>query len=116
MRWTLVFGIVASTIACDYLQSSAMKAHGEIDSASPSAFARMFAQWRLAVSIVFMAISFFCFTQLLAIADLSFAVPATAMTIPAETFMAKFVLKETVGARRWAGACLVAAGVVLLEL
>lgn len=116
MKWALVFGIVGATIVCDYLQSSAMKEHGEIQSASPGAFARLFGQWRLALSIVFMAGSFFCFTQLLAVADLSFAVPATAMTIPAETVMASVLLREKVGARRWAGACLVAAGVALLEL
>lgn len=114
MKWALVFGIVASTIVCDLLQSSAMKAHGEVH--SPTVLARLFSQWRLALSIVFMAISFFCFTQLLAVADLSFAVPATALTIPVETFMARYVLRENVGLRRWAGAVLVAIGVLFLEL
>ena len=115
MKWALVSAIVLSTIACDYLQASAMKAHGEIRSLSPGLFARLFAQWRLAVSILFMTLSFFSFTQLLAIADLSFAVPATALTIPAETFMARYVLHENVGLRRWMGALLVAAGVLCLE-
>ncbi len=114
MKWTLVFAIVASTIVCDYLQSSAMKQHGEV--VSPGVLPRLFGQWRLALSIVFMALSFFSFTQLLAIADLSFAVPATALTIPAETLMARYVLQETVGLRRWAGALSVALGVLFLEL
>jgi drug/metabolite transporter (DMT)-like permease len=113
MKWALVGGIVGATILCDYLQSSAMKAHGEVHSAR--VLPRLFAQWRLGLSIVFMAISFFCFTQLLAVADLSFAVPATALTIPAETLMARYLLRETVNWRRWAGAFLVAAGVLLLE-
>lgn len=113
MKWALVGGIVGATILCDYLQASAMKAHGEVHSAR--VLARLFAQWRLGLSIVFMAISFFCFTQLLAVAELSFAVPATALTIPAETLMARYLLRETVNWRRWAGACLVAAGVLLLE-
>jgi drug/metabolite transporter (DMT)-like permease len=91
-----------------------MKSHGEVYSAG--VLAKLFGQWRLALSIVFMAISFFCFTQLLAVADLSFAVPATALTIPAETFMARYVLRENVGLRRWAGAVLVAIGVLFLEL
>lgn len=114
MKWGLVLGIVGSTIVCDLLQSSAMKSHGEVH--SPTVLARLFGQWRLALSVVFMAISFFCFTQLLAVADLSFAVPATALTIPAETFMARFVLRENVGWRRWAGAMLVGLGVFFLEL
>lgn len=120
MKWALVATIVVSTIACDGLQSSAMKAHGEIHSGSTGGIARifagLFAQWRLALSVAFMALSFFSFTQLLAIADLSFAVPATALTIPAETFMARYVLRENVGLRRWVGAVLVAVGVLCLEL
>ncbi|WP_031496927.1 EamA family transporter [Bryobacter aggregatus] len=116
MRWTLVSLIVLSTMACDYLQASAVKEHGEIAPGELSVFAKLFRQWRLALSIVFMALSFFSFTQLLAVADLSFAVPATALTIPAETFMARSVLRENVGWRRWAGAVLVAIGVFCLEL
>lgn len=113
MKWALVLGIAGSTIVCDYLQSSAMKAAGEVS--SMGVLARLLGQWRLGLSVVFMALSFFCFTQLLAIADLSFAVPATALTIPAETFMARYVLREKVNWRRWAGALCVAAGVLFLE-
>lgn len=113
MKWSLVFLIVVSTSVCDYLQSSAMKQHGEVKSAA--ILPKLFGQWRLALSVVFMALSFFSFTQLLAIADLSFAVPATALTIPAETYMARYVLHETVGLRRWIGALCVAVGVLFLE-
>ncbi|MCX6609457.1 MAG: EamA family transporter, partial [Acidobacteria bacterium] len=109
MKWALVFGIVASTIVCDYLQSSAMKSHGEVHSAT--VLAKLFGQWRLALSIVFMAISFFCFTQLLAVADLSFAVPATAISFVFETAMAQWVLREQVNWRRWVASVLIACGV-----
>jgi len=114
MKWVYVLIIVAATIVCDYLQATAMKAHGEMEQLSAGAFARLFRQGRLALSIVFMTLSFFSFTQLLAIADLSFAVPATALTVVAETFMARLLLKETVDGRRWGGAALVACGVALL--
>jgi len=53
---------------------------------------------------------------LLAVADLSFAVPATALSLVAETILARLVLKETVTPARWAGTVLVAAGVALLSL
>jgi drug/metabolite transporter (DMT)-like permease len=109
MKWLFVAAIVGSTIAVDYLQATAVKAHGEFNAA-------LFRRGRLLLSIVFMAVSFFSFTQLLAVADLSFAVPATALTIPAETFMARSVLRENVGAKRWGGALLVALGVALIEL
>lgn len=114
MKWIYVLLIVAATIVCDYLQATAMKANGEMEDLSAGAFARLFRQWRLALSIGFMTLSFFSFTQLLAIADLSFAVPATALTVVAETFMARFVLRENVDGRRWGGAALVACGVALL--
>ncbi|MEZ5355483.1 MAG: EamA family transporter [Bryobacteraceae bacterium] len=74
----------------------------------------MFARWPLALSIVFMAISFFAFLQLLALEDLSFAVPATAASLVLETFLARIVLHER-PRPRWAGAILVAAGVALLS-
>jgi drug/metabolite transporter (DMT)-like permease len=63
-----------------------------------------------------MAVSFFAFLALLKIADLSFAVPATAATVVVETLLARVVLKERVDGRRWAGAVLVALGVALLAV
>ena len=63
-----------------------------------------------------MAISFFSFLKLLTIADLSFAVPATAITYVLETLLARYVLKERVNWLRWAGASLVICGVVLVSL
>ena len=69
---------------------------------------------RLAVAL--MAISFFTFLTLLSLADLSFAVPATAASFVIETFVAKYFLKEQVAWQRWTGAGLVACGVALLAL
>jgi drug/metabolite transporter (DMT)-like permease len=101
LQWALVAGIVLSTVCADLLQSHGMRRGG--------------ARWKLPLSILFMAASFFSFTQLLKIADLSFAVPATAASFVLETFLARVVLKEVVTSRRWAGALLVAAGVALLS-
>jgi drug/metabolite transporter (DMT)-like permease len=63
-----------------------------------------------------MAISFFAYLGLLSIADLSFAVPATAITYVLETVLAKFLLKEHVNWLRWAGASLVICGVALVSM
>ena len=71
--------------------------------------------WKLPLSVFFMAISFFSFTQLLRIAPLSFAVPASAASIAIDTVLARLVLKENIEFRRWAGAILVAGGVILLS-
>ena len=70
----------------------------------------------LILAIFFMAVSFFAFITLLETADLSFAVPVSAATVAIETVLARFVLKERVDWRRWAGAGLVASGVWLLTL
>jgi drug/metabolite transporter (DMT)-like permease len=51
-----------------------------------------------------------------AIANLSFAVPATAFSYVLETALAKYILKEHIGWRRWAGASLVGCGVLLVSL
>ena len=67
-------------------------------------------------SIVAMTVSFFAFLALLSLADLSFAVPATAASYILETIFARYLLKERITLSRWAGAMLVACGVALLSL
>jgi drug/metabolite transporter (DMT)-like permease len=70
----------------------------------------------LIASIVCMAISFGAFLALLRVADLSFAVPASAISFVFETALARWYLKERVDRRRWAASFLVASGVALLAL
>lgn len=113
-NWLLVALIVASTAGSDVLQSMEMKRHAR--SSIGSAAKHLFQRPLLLLSIVFMAVSFFGFLLLLRAADLSFAVPATAASFVVETVLARTVLKEQVDARRWAGALLVACGVVLLAV
>ncbi len=114
MRWLLVGTVVGSTVASDLLQSWGMKQQGEVTDFRAASIARWFRKWPLVLSVVFMASSFFAFMKLLQIEELSFAVPATAISLVIETFLAKIVLKENVDPRRWLGAILVAGGVALL--
>jgi drug/metabolite transporter (DMT)-like permease len=58
---------------------------------------------------------FFAMVSLLSIANVSFSVPATAISFVLETLLAKYILKEDVGFRRWVAASLLACGVVLLQ-
>ena len=120
MRWILVLLIVGSTVAADVLQSVEMKRHGEVEDFRPGKLGRTLAQLArrgyLVLAVGLMAVSFFAFMKLLTFADLSFAVPVTAASFVLETIAARFVLKEDVGLRRWAGAGLVACGVALLAL
>jgi len=117
--WVLLFTMVGSTVAGDLLQSMEMKRYGEVGFRNGRLAAAVRALCRnvwLALAIVFMAISFFVFLKLLTVADLSFAVPASAASFVLETLFARILLKEQINLRRWAGAALVACGVALLAL
>ena len=119
LAWLLLLIMVGSTVAGDLLQSMEMKRHGEVcfsGGGLGSALSSMARNACLALAIVFMAISFFAFLKLLTVADLSFAVPASAGSFVLETILARILLKEQINLRRWAGAALVAGGVALLAL
>ena len=120
MRWVLIAIIVASTTAGEVLEAAGMRRHGEIRDFRPGAIRRalaVLARNRFVIAAVAaMAVSFFAYLGLLTIADLSFAVPATAVTYVLETVAAKYVLKEHVSWLRWVGASLVICGVVLVAL
>jgi uncharacterized membrane protein len=120
MQWALVGVIVGSTVLGDLLQTIEMKRVGEVHDFGPSQLGRLLANLAqrtyLILAVFFMAISFFAFMKLLSVADLSFAVPASAASVVLETILAKLLLKERVDIRRWAGAGLVACGVALLAL
>jgi drug/metabolite transporter (DMT)-like permease len=120
MKWLLVAIIVGATSVGEVLQAVGMKRHGEIHDFRPGALGRVvYAISRngfIILSVLMMAISFFAFMALVSVADLSFSVPATAVSYVVETLLAKAVLKEDVGMRRCVGAVLVCAGVALLSL
>ncbi len=120
MRWLLVAIIVGATTCAELLQAFGMKNHGEIHDFRPGAlgqsFGRVTRNPHVAGSVGLMAISFFAFMALLSVADLSFAVPATAASYVLETILARYVLKERISRKRWVGALLVACGVALVAL
>lgn len=118
--WILVAAIVGATALGDLLQSFEMKRHGEIHDFHPRGIGRILVALArkkfLILAVFFMAISFFAFMTLVSVADISFAVPATALSLVVETILARVVLKEHVDSWRWAGAVLVACGVFLLAV
>jgi drug/metabolite transporter (DMT)-like permease len=120
MKWVLVGVVVTATVLSDALQTAGVRRHGEIHDFRPGALGRAGAALArngyVIVAVALMAVSFFAFLTLLSLADLSFAVPATAASFVIETFVAKYYLRERVAWRRWAGAGLVACGVALLAL
>ncbi len=120
MRWLLIGVIVAATTIGEVLQAMGMRRHGEIRDFRPGAIGRALAllarNWLVLASVAAMAVSFFAYIGLLTVAELSFAVPATAVTYVLETVLAKYLLKERVSWLRWAGASLVICGVALVSL
>lgn len=121
MKWAMVWVIVGSTVIADLLQSAEMKRNAvPSEDLRPNRWGALLRglarRGPLVLSVFFMAISFFAFMKLLSIADLSFAVPATAGSMVAETIVARVILREQVTSLRWAGACLVACGVALLAV
>jgi drug/metabolite transporter (DMT)-like permease len=120
MKWLLLGIMVAATTVGEILQAMGMRHHGEIRDFRPGGIGRALAAMarnRFVIgSIVAMAVSFFAFMKLLTVSELSFAVPASAVTYAMETALAHYVLKERVNWLRWAGASLVICGVVLVSL
>jgi drug/metabolite transporter (DMT)-like permease len=120
MKWIVLALMVAATTIGEVLQAMGMRHHGEIRDFRPTALGRaaaLLARNRFVIgSVVAMAVSFFAFMKLLSFTNLSFAVPASAITYVLETVLAKYVLKEHVNWLRWAGASLVICGVALVSL
>jgi drug/metabolite transporter (DMT)-like permease len=112
--WLLVGGVVVGTTAGDILQAREMQRHAQ--SGLVQTASGIFRRPALLASIACMAVSFASFLALLRVADLSFAVPATAASVVLETALAQWYLKERVDRRRWTASFLVASGVAMLAL
>ena len=120
MRWLLIALIVIPGTLADVVNTIGMKRNGEVCDFRPLSLFRLIASLArnpyVAVGVPAMALSFFALMALLSISDLSFAVPATAFSYVLETALAKYILKEQIGWRRWTGALLVGCGVLLVAI
>jgi drug/metabolite transporter (DMT)-like permease len=120
MKWALVGVIVICNTLGDVLNTAGMKRHGEVEHFTPRTIAHFvlsfFHNPLVMAGLGVLAVSFAALVVLLTIANVSFAIPATAVSFLLETLLAKLVLKEHVGWKRWVGASLVACGVVLLSV
>jgi drug/metabolite transporter (DMT)-like permease len=118
LKWILVGIIVLCNTTGDLLNTMGMKRHGEVrefDLHGIAALLASLAHNRYVIcGVLAMAVSFFALLSLLSIANVSFAVPATAASYPAETLLARYVLKERITRQRWIGCWMVAVGVALL--
>lgn len=120
MRWTWVFVTIIAGTAGDLFSAKGMALHGEIDDFGPRGILRILhyivTHKLVVVGILCNAISFLSFVALLSTAELSFAVPATAMSYIFKTILARWFLEERIRWRRWAGIALITLGVVLISM
>ncbi|MGI9101222.1 MAG: EamA family transporter [Terriglobales bacterium] len=120
MKWLLVGVIIICNTLGDVLNTAGMKRHGEVEHFNARAIGRLVLHLvrnpLVMAGIVSLSVTFAALVLLLSIANVSFAIPATAAGFLVETLFAKLVLKERVTVKRWLGATLVAIGVAMLAL
>ena len=96
----------------------AMKRIGEVKDFAPRAvlgvLGRAFRLGWLWLGLALMALAFFSLLALLSWADVSFVVPATALSYVVGALGAKILLGERLGPERWAGILLVCIGVAVV--
>ena len=110
--------VILSGTAGEIAVSHAMKGLGEVHDFSPrfilSVVLRAAANLWVWLGICLMAVAFFALLALLSWENVSFVVPATALSYVVGALGAKFLLGEKVDFARWIGVVLVCVGVALV--
>jgi drug/metabolite transporter (DMT)-like permease len=119
VRTALMLGIVVlAGTGGELCLTRAMKHAGEVMSFHPRAIfvamSRAGKSGWMWIGLTMMTISFFSLLALLSWANVSFVIPATALSYVAGAAGGKLLLGEQVNARRWMGVALVCAGVALV--
>jgi drug/metabolite transporter (DMT)-like permease len=119
MQWRLAALTSVCNTVGDVLNTAGMKREPEVEKlnlkALTAVLSRIVRNPLVMGGVASLTAGFLAMMSLLSIANVSFAVPATAISFVLETLLAKYILKENVGLRRWAAATLVACGVILLQ-
>jgi len=118
VKVALFFIVVCFSTAGELCISRAMKSIGEVKDFRPMAL--LHTVWRavqvgiLWVGLALMAAAFFSMLMLLSMENVSFVVPATALSYAAGAYGSRVFLGERVAHLRWAGVALVCIGVALV--
>ena len=117
MKWIFVLITVFASSCGDVLCAAGMSEGEAIDDFGPSGIMRavrfIVTRRRVILGGVCYAAAFFSLLGLLSTAELSIAVPATALSFVLDTIAARFILHEHVPGKRWAGVVCVCLGVLL---
>jgi hypothetical protein len=119
IQLSLLAAVVLAGAAGDVSVTRAMKSLGEVSDFRPIALIKTaFRAVRNAflwLGIFWKTVAFFSFIALVAQADLSWVVPATAVSFVIETVAAKYFLREQISGTRWMGVVCICLGVALLS-
>jgi uncharacterized membrane protein len=118
--WIALLVLVLADSSASILMTRGMKQVGAITSLNPQEL------WKVAIKvarnpllkwgIASMTVTFLMFLALLSWADLSFVIPATALTEPVNMLGTKYVLKEKVTKVRWISTVLICLGLILISV
>ena len=110
--------VVLAGTGGDIAATHGMKRIGEVKDFAPRAvlgvLGRAFRLGWLWLGITLMTLAFFSLLALLSWADVSFVVPATALSYVVGSLGAKILLGERLGPMRWVGILLVSLGVAIV--
>ena len=110
-KYLVLLGIVVFGAAGDALLSRGMKSLGAISLHDwPQILVAVIHPW-VAAGVLLLLAFFAAYLTALSWADLTYVLPATSIGYVLLAFIAKFLLHENVGATRWVGIVLIAAGV-----
>lgn len=117
LKWGLILCTVFVSSCGDILCARGMSQGGELTDFNPRGLLHI-VRYIITRRLVILgglcyAVAFFSLLGLLTVAQLSVAVPATALSFVVDTLGAHFVLKERIPWKRWVGVILVSLGVVL---
>lgn len=118
--WLALLLLVISDCAGSMLLVQGMQQVGEVKTTRISELwrlgQRVLTTPRLLVGVANLAIAFFMLIYLLSSADISFVIPATALTEPVNMLGSRFILQEKVVPLRWLSIVLIFLGVTLISL
>ncbi len=117
LKWALILFTVFASSSGDILCATGMSRCGELRYSDPSGIVRalryIITRRLVILGVLCYATAFFSLLGLLSVAQLSAAVPATALSFVVDTLGARFILREHIPWKRWIGVLCVSAGVVL---
>lgn len=117
MKWVLIVCTIFASSTGDILCAKGMSQGRELGNFRPTGIlhtVQYIATRRLVIlGYLSYAVAFVSLMGLLSVAQLTVAVPATALSFVVDTLGARFILHERIPWKRWLGVCCVTVGVLL---